>query len=131
MAATGHRKLQRGAWLATPRIRSDALSPTPHRAEDTGKVVNGFRNRLKYLAVSRPFPQYHAVARRTGMNGGIQSNQTRSLARRHDGRRPVLSEHRSPHRLACGGAAPAGTESTSDAGHGEIRSVTGHKGFPG
>ena len=104
MAATGHRKLQRGAWLATPRMRSGTLRPTPHRAEDTGKVVSGFRNRLKYLVVSRPFPQCHAVGRRTGTNGGMQSNQTQSLVRRHDGRRPVHSRNAALPRFACDSA---------------------------
>lgn len=66
LAATGHRKLLAVAWSADRSMRSGILparpKSTPHRAEATREVVNGFRNQLKFLVVSKTFAQCLAVA---------------------------------------------------------------------
>lgn len=136
LAATGHWKLLDVVRSAAPGMRSGILPAqprsTPHGAEVTTGVANGFRERLECLADPRTFS---AVPRSRGADrdewwNAVQPDSKSCVTGRWASA-CALSERRSPHGLACNGAATASTESTSVAGHGETQSIPGHEGAQG
>jgi len=136
LAATGHRKLLEVVRSAAPGMRSGILPAqprsTPHGAEVTTGVANGFRERLECLADPRTFS---AVPRGRGADrdewwNAVQPD-SKSCVTGQWASACALSERRSPHGLARNGAATASTESTSDAGHGETQSIPGQEGAQG
>lgn len=136
LAATGHRKLLAVVRSAAPGMRSGILPAqprsTPHGAEVTTEVANGFRERLECLAGPRTFsamPRSRGADRDEWWNA-VQPD-SKSCMTGQWASACALSERRSPHSLACIGAATASTESTSVAGHGETQSIPGHEGSQG